>query len=40
MPYGELLDYIAIEKISVEGAKQKRTAAQENEEFLQLLNWR
>ena len=37
--YGELLDYIAIDQIMY-GAKQKMTEEDEQDAFMQLLNWR
>lgn len=33
MPFGELLDYVAIEKIMNEGCKKKLTEKEEEEEF-------
>lgn len=40
LPLSELLDLIAIEQIKAEGAKQKLTLAEEQDEFMKLLKWR
>lgn len=40
MPFGELCDLIAIEKIRNEGAKQKKTRAEEETEFFRLLSFK
>lgn len=37
MPFGELCDLIAIEKIQNEGAKEKKSRKQEEEEFWRLM---
>lgn len=39
IPFGELLDLIAVEQIKHEGRKLKKNAVRENEEFLELLGW-
>ena len=40
MPYGELLDYIAIRNILRGTAKQAKTQADEEKEFWGLMEWR
>lgn len=40
LPLGLLLDLIAVQQIKQEGAKQKRTALDEEAEFLRLLSYK
>lgn len=39
-PFGGLLDLIAIHQIKVEGAKRKKTAEDQEREFLALLSYK
>lgn len=40
IPFGELLDYVAIEQIKHEGAREKTNSPSDEEEFFELMSRR
>ena len=40
LPVGELLDYIAVDQIKMDGYEQKKTLEEEQEEFFAMLTRR